>query len=57
MVSGLGMSPGSQLQMALPILLTVQMVPGPQGEGTQGFLGCLVVRFTKMWVGARGGEI
>ena len=32
-VSGLGIIPGTQLQMALPSPLTVQMVLGPQGEG------------------------
>ena len=48
MVSGLGIKPGSQLQIAFPTLLTVQMVPGPQGEGTQGLLGGLVVLLTKI---------
>ena len=47
MVSGLGMRPGSQLQMALPTLLTVQMAPGPQGEGTQGLVGLRVERGTR----------
>ena len=47
MVSGLGIRPGSQLQMALPTLLTVQMAPGPQGVGTQGLAGLRVVRFTR----------
>ena len=54
MVSGFGIMPGTQLQMALPTLLTVQMVLGPQGEGWQGFTGALVVRLTKMWIGDRG---
>ena len=51
MVSGFGIMPGTQLQMALPTLLTVQMVLGPQGVGWQGFTGALVVRLTKMWIG------
>ena len=36
MVSGLGMRPGWQVQMALPALLTLQRAPGPQGLGWQG---------------------
>ena len=36
MVSGLGMSPGWHLQMALPVLVTEHSAPGPQGEGWQG---------------------
>ena len=36
MVSGLGTSPGRHLQMGLPSLLAVQVVPGPQGLGSQG---------------------
>ena len=54
MVSGLGIIPGTQLQMALPTLFTVQMVLGPQGVGWQGLVGALVVRFTKRWIGDRG---
>ena len=41
MVSGWGISPGWQLHLALPIELTVQVVPGPHGDGWQGFLGGL----------------
>ena len=41
MVSGLGISPGWQLQIAFPIELTVQVVPGPHGDGWQGFFGGL----------------
>merc|ERR1719232_39632 len=36
MVSGLGISPGSHLQMGFPLGPTVQMAPGPQGLGSQG---------------------
>ena len=36
MVSGLGTSPGRHLQMGLPWLLAEQVVPGPQGLGSQG---------------------
>ena len=36
MVSGLGTRPGRHLQMGLPSLLAVQVVPGPQGVGSQG---------------------
>ena len=36
MVSGLGISPGSQVQMALPCWLTLHRAPGPQGLGWQG---------------------
>jgi len=36
MVSGLGMRPGSHLQMALPEPVTEQTAPGPQGDGKQG---------------------
>jgi len=54
MVSGLGIMPGTQLQMALPSLLTVQMVLGPQGEGWQGFEGGRGALFTKMLTGDRG---
>lgn len=46
-VSGLAINPGRQLQMAFPVGLTVQVVPGPQGEGWQGLLGILVVRLIK----------
>ena len=48
-VSGLGISPGRQLQMALPAALMVQVVPWPQGVGTHGLLGCLeIARRTKL---------
>ena len=48
-VSGLGISPGRQLQMAFPATLMVQAVPWPQGVGTQGLLGCLeMARRTKL---------
>jgi len=46
-VSGLGIIPGTQLQMALPTPLTVQMVLGPQGDGWQGLEGGLVDLGTK----------
>ena len=36
MVSGLGIKPGSHLQIGLPLGPTVQMAPGPQGLGSQG---------------------
>ena len=35
-VSGLGIRPGSHLQIGLPAKFAVQMAPGPQGLGTQG---------------------
>ena len=51
-VSGLGINPGWQLHMAFPAALTVQVVPWPQGVGTQGLLGCLgYERWTKWWKG------
>ena len=37
-VSGLGMSPALHLQIGLPSLLGVQVVPGPHGLGLQGSL-------------------
>ena len=39
MVSGAGVNPGTQRHSGLPSLLTEQVVPGPQGEGTQGLPG------------------
>ena len=36
MVSGLGMRPGKHRQMGLPSRFGVQVVPGPQGEGSHG---------------------
>jgi hypothetical protein len=56
MVSGLAISPGRQLQMAFPPPLVLHVVPGPQGVGTQGLLGCLVVRLTRTWIGDKGGR-
>lgn len=35
-VSGLGISPARHLQIGLPSLLGVQVVPGPQGDGLHG---------------------
>ena len=35
-MSGLGTSPGRHLQIGLPSLLGVQVVPGPQGLGSHG---------------------
>lgn len=37
-VSGLGISPGRQVQMGFPSLFGVHVVPGPHGEGLQGSL-------------------
>ena len=36
MVSGMGMSPASHRQIALPELVIIQRAPGPQGLGVQG---------------------
>ena len=35
-VSGLGTSPGRHLQIGLPSMLAVQVVPGPHGLGLHG---------------------
>ena len=35
-VSGFGIRPGSQVQMALPAGFTLHLAPGPQGLGWQG---------------------
>ena len=39
MVSGLGINPLLQRQIGFPDGLGVQVVPGPHGEGLQGFFG------------------
>ena len=38
-VSGLGIKPAWHRQIGLPAGLGVQVVPGPHGEGLQGFFG------------------
>ena len=38
-VSGLGINPGWQRQIGFPDGLGVQVVPGPHGDGLQGFFG------------------
>ena len=35
-MSGLGINPGSQSQIAVSSLFVEQIVPGPQGLGSQG---------------------
>lgn len=35
-VSGFGTNPGLHLQIEFPLKVTVQVAPGPQGEGTHG---------------------
>ena len=39
MVSGFGINPLLQRQIGFPDGLGVQVVPGPHGEGLQGFFG------------------
>ena len=56
MVSGFGIKPGWHRQIGLPFGDGVQVVPGPQGEGTQGFSGRFVVLLTSTWIGETGGK-
>lgn len=44
-VSGLGIKPGSHLQIAFPDPVTEQRAPGPQGDGSQGS-----GLFTHLWL-------